>query len=313
MRPLVAPLSLALPALLVWSGGLSCKTKAPPPPSAPGPIDSGAPATSLACTTDATFPPRLDIPEASGAVEVELRKGVRELLVVSDSGRKGAALAYALPDGPARELRLPLDPSVTDDTEGLAWRGHYLYALVSTGYVQRFSPTASGELVRDGAAYALGAPPYSSPNAKETLEQPPDFEGLCLRGKPGASPSPCDGYAASRAYGWLVCLVFDGDRLKVHPVHPRLTLDVKKRSLSDCAFGTAGGPAEDVLLVTTNLRGGSTVSRVDEATGALSPIDVEGTLNNEAIVVDREGRLYQLADSQEGPSSPTLRASCTGW
>ena len=76
--------------------------------------------------------------------------------------------------------------------------------------------------------------------------------------------------------------------------------------------GTAGGPAEGDLLVTTNVRGGSTVYKVDEETGALAEIKIESTLNNEAIVVDHEGRLYQMMDSN-AERSPSLRATCTGW
>jgi hypothetical protein len=286
----------------------------------PAPASSAlGPAASIHCASDPTFPPILDVPEASAAAEVELRPGHRELLVVSDSDRSGAALAYALPDGPARKLTLPLDRNVTDDVEGLAWRAGHLYALVSTGYAERFTPDGSGALVRDHDAYPLGAPPFSSPRLKYPWGQPPDFEGLCLRPPPRAStlPSPppprCAGYAASRAYGWLVCLVFDdAGRLRVEPTRPRLPLDVKKQSLSDCAFGAAGGPGENALLVTTNIRGGSSVYRVDEETGALAVIDVDGTLNNEAIAIDRDGRLYQLMDAN-ADTSPGLRATCTGW
>jgi hypothetical protein len=89
-------------------------------------------------------------------------------------------------------------------------------------------------------------------------------------------------------------------------------LDVKKQSLSDCAFGAADGPARDDLLVTTNVRGGSTVYEVEEWTGALTPIEVESTLNNEAIVVDHEGRLYEMADT-DSDQSAARRATCLGW
>jgi hypothetical protein len=243
---------------------------------------------------------------------VELRPGVRELLVVSDSDQKGAALAYALPEGPARRLALPLDPRVADDVEGIAWWSGHLFAIISTGYIERFAPSASGDLRRDIDAYPLGAAPlvagWTTPS-----DHPPDFEGLCLR--PAASSSSagrCAGYAASRAYGWLLCLVFEGERLRVNPVRPRLALDVPKQSLSDCAFGAADGPARSTLLVATNIRAGSTVYRVDEETGALTPIDVEGTLNDEAVAVDHEGRLYQMMDGNSAQSSAT-RATCTGW
>jgi hypothetical protein len=271
-----------------------------------------ADAASIHCESDPAFPTILDVPEASGAAEVEIRKGVRELLVVADSDRRGAALAYALPDGPARQLTLPVDLGVTDDIEGIAWRAGHLYALASTGYVERFTPDR-GELTRDEDAYPLGPPPFTSSHPTYAWGQPPDFEGLCLRppSRPPSAPR-CAGYAASRAYGWLVCLVFEGDRLRVSPTRPRLPLSVNKEALSDCAFGTAGGPAEGDLLVTTNVRGGSTVYRVDEETGALAEIKVASTLNNEAIAIDHDGRLYQFMDSN-AERSPALRATCTGW
>jgi len=291
-------------------------SSAPPAPSAgAAPLLAADAAAFIHCQPDATFPPVLAVPEASGAAIAQLRPGVEELLVASDSDRRGAALAYTLPDGPARALSLPLDIDVTDDVEGIAWFSGHLYAIVSTGYIERFAPTSEGELRRDQDAYAVGAPPFTAIHPTYAWGQPPDFEGLCIRPgakRPSAPPQACAAYAASRAFGWLVCLVFEGDRLRVNPDHPRLALDVKSHSLSDCAFGEAGGPAESDLLVTTNIRGGSTVYRVDEETGALTPIDIEGTINNEAIAVDRAGRLYQLTDANSA-TSPAVRALCTGW
>ena len=55
------------------------------------------------------------------------------------------------------------------------------------------------------------------------------------------------------------------------------------------------------------------MSRVDEATGALSPIDVEGTMNNEAIAVDRDGRLYQMMDSNAEHSPSTAARDARDW
>jgi hypothetical protein len=273
-------------------------------------LTDAAGASPFACVSDPSFPTSLSLPEASAATEVELRHGVREMLVVADSENNGAALAYAIPDGPARSIRLPLDLQVGDDIEGLAWRGKHLYALVSAGYIERFTPDGKGGVTRDGPVYPLGAPPYVT---KSILLPglPPDFEGLCLR--PEGVTARCAGYAASRAYDWLVCLVFDGERLRVDADHPRVPLDtLKKHSLSDCAFGAADGPARDTMLVSTNIFGGSTVYRFDEQTNALTPIDVEGTLNNEGVAIDHDGRLYQFMDGNTD-RSPSVRATCTGW
>jgi hypothetical protein len=281
-------------------------------PAEDGAVTSQAPdaATVAAlCSPDPTFPSLLDIPEASAAAEVELRPGVREILVVADSENKGAAMAYALPDGPARRLTLPLDPHVSDDVEGVSWRGKHLFVLVSSGYVERFTPDGKGGLMRDGPAYPLGAPPFVE-TSTGMPGAPPDYEGLCLRAAGDAAH--CAGYAASRAYGWLMCLVFNGEQLRVDPVHPRIALDLKKHALSDCAFGAADGPARDVMLVATNIYGGSAVYRFDEDTHALLPLDIPGTANNEAVAIDHQGRLYQIMDANTD-HSPSARATCTGW
>ena len=72
-------------------------------------IDAG-PKPPFACAADGTFPGSLPVAEASAAAEVELKPGVRELLIVSDSGHSGAALLIALPSGVQRPITLPLDP-----------------------------------------------------------------------------------------------------------------------------------------------------------------------------------------------------------
>jgi hypothetical protein len=271
------------------------------------PADAGGPH----CTADPTFPSVLSVPEASAAAEVMLRPGVSELLVISDSENHGKALAYTLPSGPARALSLPLDPKVSDDTEGMAWYRGHVYLLASTGYVERFTPDGKGGLTRDGDAYGLGGSPYTS-HGIYLLGTPPDFEGLCLRSPKARPGARCAGYAASRAYGWLVCLQWSGEKLRVDSDRPRIALDLKKHTLSDCAFGDEDGPARDVLLVATNIFGGSNAYRVDEETGALTSLAIDGTPNDEAIAVDHDGRLYRLMDANSA-TSPATRATCTGW
>jgi hypothetical protein len=120
------------------------------------------------------------------------------------------------------------------------------------------------------------------------------------------------GYAASKAEGALYCLVYRGEALAIDPIKAPVKLDLGRNALSDCAFGSAGGPAADVLLVTTNIYGGSTTYVVDQATFALTPIDISGLPNNEAVAIDRDGALYQFMDSDTSVS-PTYRATCTGW
>jgi hypothetical protein len=269
------------------------------------------------CARDESFPTLWHVSEASAAAEVELSPGARELLVVSDSGNHGEAMLWGIPRGPFRPIRLPLDPGASDDLEGAAWTGGHLYTLTSSGAVRRFSPDGKGGLARDRDAYPLGPAPAVCA-ALTDANCGNNYEGLCLR--PFPTTARCAGYAASKTTGKLHCLVFDpppgplpgAGRLRLDPIKPPLQLDVRRHALSDCAFGAAGGPAQGTLLVTTNVYGGSTTYLVDEATGALSALDVPGLLNNEAVAVDRDGTLYQLMDSNTD-SSLASRMTCEGW
>jgi hypothetical protein len=287
--------------------------------------DAGAPrgidaATAGLCTADPAFPGTLPVAEASAAAEVELVPGVRELLVVSDSGRKGAAIAWRLPDGPIRNLTLPLDPAASDDIEGIAWvsaraggaaggGGGALYTLTSSGAVRRFVPDGAGGLRRDQDAYPLGHAPRACPDLHD-INCGRNYEGLCLR--PRGTSARCAGYAASRTHAELDCLVFDGDRLVADELRPPMHLGrglVPAGALSDCAFGASPGPASTTLLVTTNVYGGSAVFTVDEPTAALTTLEGLGTLNDEAIAVDHTGALYLLGDI-DSEISPAVRAHC---
>jgi hypothetical protein len=261
------------------------------------------------CTADPAFPVSWDLPEASAAAEVELTPGVRELIVLADSGHNGDAMLWRIPRGPLRTLKLSLDPSASDDLEGAAWRGGHLYTLTSSGGVRRFSPDSKGGLLRDQDAYALGARPASCPSLADG-NCGRNYEGLCLRG--ASLPGLCAGYAASKTSGTLYCLAFLGDRLAIDQGRPPLKLDLQNKALSDCAFGAEGGPAQGTLLVTTNVYGGAATYIVGEADGALHPIDVQGTLTNEAIAVDKDGSLYQFMDDNHD-TSPAIRTTCTGW
>jgi hypothetical protein len=291
-----------------------------------GPRDSGgasapssAASSGVSCTRDPAFPVTFSVPEASAAAEVELTPGVRELLVVSDSGRRGAAILWRLPSGPSRPLALPLDPSASDDLEGIAWvtaqatgGGGALYTLTSSGAARRFVPDGQGGLRRDQDAYAIGPAPHSCANLRD-VNCGRNYEGLCLR--PRSVSARCAGYAASKQAAELDCLVFEGDRLVADTLWPPIHLGrgfVPANALSDCAFGASGGPARATLLVTTNVYGGSATYLVAEQGGALTPLDVPGTLNNEAVAVDRDGALALFGDV-ESEISPAVRLACRGW
>jgi hypothetical protein len=271
------------------------------------------PKAALACTPDVHFPSPLKIAEASIAAEVELTAGVREMIVIGDSGNNGASLLWKIPNGPVRFIRLPLDDGASDDLEGGAWRGGHLFTLTSSGAVRRFSPDGHGALARDGDTYRIGAEPYSCAVLGK-VNCGKNYEGLCLRAEvPEGGIAPrCIGYAASKKEGALYCVVMMDNRLAIDAVRKPLVLPLETDALSDCAFGAWGGPAQNTLVVTTNIHGGSSSYVVDETTGALKIIDVPSTLTNEAIAIDKDGALYQMMDDN-GDESLALRLSCSGW
>ncbi len=272
-------------------------------------------APPVACTADPAFPADFPVPEASGAAEIELRPGQHDLLVISDSSQHGAIALWRIdildgpPNSPPRTAILPLDPGASDDLEGVAWRDHQLYVLTSSGAVRRFAPDSHGALVRNQDAYRIGPPPSSCRRLTD-INCGPNYEGLCLR-SPRAT-ARCAGYAASKDQSTLVCVVLENDHLRVDPIKPPLHLRLPARSLSDCAFGHADGPAADTLVVTTNVHDGSTTYRVDETTGELTPLDIGGTPSNEAVAIDHTGALYVFMDANS-MTSLGLRFECTGW
>jgi hypothetical protein len=272
---------------------------------------SSAPRAGVRCAPDPAYPTVWQLAEASAAVEIEPRPGERAILALADSDNHGEGMIWPIaPPGPLRAVKLELDGHASDDIEGAAWRDGHLYTLTSSGGVRRYTPGRDGDLREDRGAYPIGPPAYLCGSLFDG-NCGKDFEGLCLR--PSSKKAPhCAGYAASRADGALFCVVVRGDALAIDPLLPPLTLAVPHHALSDCAFGSAGGPAEDALVVTTNVYGGSATYLVDEATGALSAIDVPGTLNNEAVAVDRSGALYQFMDGNTSVS-PSARATCSGW
>jgi len=255
------------------------------------------------------------VPEASGAAEVELRRGTKEILVVSDSGRHGAAMAWSASGG-TRALALAVDDVASDDFEGVAWVAPgRLYTLTSSGAVRTYVPDGSGGLRTDGSTYPIGAPPLSCPDL-HSINCGKNYEGLCLRA-PGAA-GRCAGYAASKRETALYCVARDASgRLSIDSSVPPLHLDLARITtregvLSDCAFGAEGGPAQSVLLVTTNVFGGSSTYVVDEATGRATQLDLVTTPSNEAVAVDHEGAFYAFMDDN-GEKSQALRFTCSGW
>ena len=215
------------------------------------------------CIRDETFPSLWKVPEASGAAEVELQPGLREILVVSDSGRNGAAMAWSKAGG-TRPLVLPLDGAASDDLEGIAWQadasGARLYTLTSSGAVRVFVPDGKGGLRRSGESYRIAPPPLSCADL-HGINCGKNWEGLCLRSPAAARPMRGLRRQQDRDVA-LLRRPRRGGRLSIDPRRPPVALSLdrwmrREGVLSDCAFGAPAGPAEDVLIVTTNVYGGS--------------------------------------------------------
>lgn len=277
-------------------------------------LDADSAKGVLTCTADSTFPFVFTVAEASGAAEVALTGGVRELLVASDSGHAGAALAIALPGGQKRALTLPLDAAASDDIEGIAWHDGRLYAITSSGAFRRFSPNGAGGLTRDIDATPIGASPYSCGDLT-AVNCGKNYEGLCLRSAAAvaAKTHACAGYAASKAEGALYCLVLDAQgHLVASTTVPPLSLGLPVDHLSDCAFGAAGGPADTALLVVTNALGGSLTYRVDESSGSLTKLAMASVGNEEAVAIDNDGSIYVFDDNSTSFST-AAKALCSGW
>ncbi len=238
-------------------------------------------------------------------------------------------MAWSAQSG-TRSLTFPLDDAASDDLEGMAWipnaRGGRLYTLTSSGAVRRFISDGAGGLRRDASSYRIGAAPLSCPNLHD-VNCGKDWEGLCLhRSHRDASRAPCFGYAASKKETALYCVIDDDrGRLSIDTSRPPIKLALRHLPqalqrrlpggdgvLSDCAFGASPGPAEDVLIVTTNIYGTSFTYVVDEETGTATPLDLVSTPSNEAIAIDSSGAFYAFMDDN-GPASPAARFACTGW
>ncbi len=281
-------------------------------------------AIGVHCSPDETFPKILPVPEASGAVEVE-RDGRPFLLVHSDSGQKGRALLLPLdatpqegappetrtPEGRTPEaLTLSLDLRAGDDLEGIAAVGERIFTITSSGAITTFAFKGHA-LVRSSEATRLGPPPAACATLAD-VNCGRDYEGLCLHeARHSSEDRACDGYVASRAEGALYCVHVEGDRLALVD-RPPIKLALPKGSLSDCAFGDRKGPAKNTLVITTNVRNFSRSYVVDEKSASLTELDVPGVLNNEAIAIDHEGRLYLFMDSN-GETSGAARFNCRGW
>ncbi|MBL8627561.1 MAG: hypothetical protein JNK64_40125 [Myxococcales bacterium] len=207
--------ALALVALAAGCHDRRPSGASPPPPPV---VDAGE------CTA-IDYQHQLDVAEASGAAWLA---GPQRLLVVSDSGHDGAYVEVDAAGVVQARGRLPLGTS-GDDVEGLALDGDRVWGLTSSGQLLAWQRGAQGYTLVDGG-------PLDATCAATTVNCGANYEGLCLAPKP--LTDGCDGYAASKEHGTLVCLRRDGRgwamaRDRAYPVSD-------KGKLADCAIAADG-------------------------------------------------------------------------
>lgn len=185
------------------------------------------PATSDGCAAIA-YQLSIELPEASAAAWLP-DDGV--LLVVSDSGNHGQYVELDSTGATVRGGTLPLG-NAGDDTEGLARVGDTVWGLTSGGWMRGWR--------RDGQQWRLAIDAFAiDPTSRcdpQSTNCGANFEGLCLAAHPLASG--CDGYAASKTDGQLVCLRRDGDRYLVDPA--RSFAVGTSGQVADCAIADDG-------------------------------------------------------------------------
>lgn len=283
MRPQVVR---GLPLLLVVVVGFAGCVDEPelPAPSLPKP---------LSCISS-TFPLKtLEMPEASGAAWVKSAAG-DGWLVVADHGNDGRATLLG-PDGSLlAELELPLDEGAGDDLEGLAWsRGGRLVGITSSGYIRQWSlDTAHPQLVQ--LAQAISEDPAWICNPQEN-NCGPNWEGLCL--DPAPEVDGCAGFVVSKTLGEIVCLRSSGAG---YTLDPTARIEVTKEGrLSGCDYETQP-PYR--LIVAGNDQSQNKLWEIttprDLETAESEKLEIEGTLNQEAIAFGPDGVLLSFGDEE---------------
>jgi hypothetical protein len=241
----------------------------------------------------AAFAQSSPVPEASGAAWLTI-DGALALVVVGDSGRRGA---YAILDpdtGVTREQgTLPLGDA-GDDLEGLASRGGRLYGLTSSGWLRVWERAGNGFTLVEGPAPIGGADMACGARATNCGH---DYEGLCLV-DPAHADGPCAGFVAARADGALYCLE---EREGRFVATPELRIPITRAgALADCTFDDDG-----TLWAGANLLAMAQVWRVDgwdaPATATVTRFAQLGAGFPEVIAV-RGDAFYRMSDAGGAPS-----------
>ncbi|MEZ4367673.1 MAG: hypothetical protein R2939_15560 [Kofleriaceae bacterium] len=290
-----------LPAVLTWVAAGCGGDAAPTPPTPPT-----APREDAGCAVVAGFAETSPIAEASGATWLVL-DGVATVAVVGDSGTGGAYELLDPTTGAVREAgRLPLGDGASDDLEGLTARttaaGLELIGVTSSGWLRHWRRRPGGfELVDGPYPLARGAGPGGEPLTCRGTQTNcgNNYEGVCLA--PTVEPADgCQGFAASKARGELLCLVADGARLRVDP--SRRIAVAAAEALTGCDVAPDGA----ALWAGTNLFGASRVYRIEgwrvPATARVRDLGTLGLGFPEALAVDDAGGLYRFSDTSGAPS-----------
>jgi hypothetical protein len=286
----------------------ACNPSAEPAASGPAPAAEPAPATEPAPAEPAAdrgcsrlpFAATVDLAEASGAHHVAASGDTpAHVVVVGDSGTAGAFVVVDAESG--AELgrgNLPLDRDASDDLEGFSRSGERYVALTSGGRARHFRRTALDRFELVAKSYPIAEPDgdLACRSGRET-NCGRNWEGLCLLPQPPAAGA-CAGFAASKRDGELVCLIWQGDRLRADPA--RTIAVTGKEALTGCAIDG------DVLFAGSNLFGASMTYRVtgfaDPAAATVTPIAPLGTGFPEAIAA-ADGVIYRFSDLATRPSA----------
>ncbi len=292
-------------------------------PDTPSSLDTSAGVDASADTAPA--PPRplseacvqlggtewLDLSEASGAARLDAA-GER-MLIVADSGNRGAALVVDAATLGATAATLPMD-SGSDDVEGLSRApGGALVGLTSGGWLRAWQVDGSAAPSLEAGPYAASADTdwvcgVGQGNCKR------NYEGLCLH--PDPAPGACVGFAASKASGLLVCLRSSEGRYVLDPTTTITIVDdppdnLELGPLSGCTFEPT---APHRLVVGGNAFTASALWEVqgyDGADPAVVTLPMSGAANQEAVLFLADGVLASFGDLQGiETTSPLVRYQC---
>lgn len=271
---------------------------------------------AAAACTDLPFATTTPVPEASGAAWMELG-GKPALLVVSDSGNKGA---YAIIDAETGDTKeqgsLPLGKGAGEDIEGLAEQDGKIYGITSSGWIRVWKRDGAGFQLVDGP-YPLGPIDLPAKSASGGNKPPAgdgmvcdgnstncgrNYEGLCLvprDPRDGLNPLLCQGFAASKADGHIYCLML-GEKGRFEVKHDKAIAIDEGGRVADCAFSPEGR-----LVVGNNLFGLAKVFLVEDwmapEKATVTQVGMFGPGFPETIAAKGDV-IYRLSDTGGSPS-----------